>query len=366
MRKRVLIFTTSMGHQSLAEAVEQGFASRGWKTKTHFSEFNETTLVYKPIYQLFPSLQKPFFKASQSKKISKIFNQFYSNKKKKREIEKEIKWFKPDLVISTYFLYNQTIEKLKDKYGYKYFNLIANPKTYSPMEVDPNADTNLIYDKGGVESAKTCGFDAKIFSVVGWPTRKQFFIKEKKKKEKSLTVLFCGGSWGTNSTIKFLPCFLKVNADIKLILVSGSNKFLFKTFCFFKKGVESGVFSQKGNLSIDVYQFNKKIHWSMAKADLVIGKAGPNLIFESVATQKPFIAISHISGQEDGCLELIKEKKLGWVAQTPKKLTKLLRKIINDPAVMKKLQKNISKERKINQKSTETITDVAEKLVNKE
>ncbi len=354
-----------MGHLSLAKAIEEGFHSKDWKTKVHFSEFNETTLVYKPIYQLLPSLQKPFFKASQSTKLRKIFNQFYSNNKKKREVEKEIKWFKPDLVVSTYFLYNHSIESLREKYQYKYFNLIANPKTYSPLEVDPKADTNLVYDKHAITTANLCGFKSNMFSSVGWPTRKQFFTDKKKKINKPLTILFCGGSWGTNSTIKFLPCFLKMNQDVRLILVSGSNKFLYKTFSFFKKGVESGIFSPKGNLKIEVHQFTKNLHWLISDADLVVGKAGPNLIFESVASQKPFVAVSHISGQEDGSLDLIKEKELGWVTNTPKKLTLLLRKLTEDPTLIDKFQESILKEKMINTKCTENIVTIANKLTKK-
>lgn len=354
-----------MGHLSLAEAVEEGFRSKSWKTKIHFSKFNEATLVYKPIYQLLPSLQKPFFKASQNIKLGKIFNQFYSNNKKRKEVEKEIKSFKPDLVISTYFLFNQALEKLRERYQYKYFNLIANPKTYSPMEVDPKADTNLVYDKQAVTTARSWGFKPDIFSPIGWPTRKQFFTEKKGKKNKTLTVLFCGGSWGTNSTIKFLPCFLKTNQNIKLILVSGSNKFLFKTFSFFKKGVENNVFSSKRNLKIDVHQFSKKLHWLISDADLVVGKAGPNLLFEAVASQKPFVAISHIGGQEDGSLELIGEKGLGWIANTPKKLTLLLKKLADDPKLIEKFKKDIQKEKMINVKCTEKIVNIANKLTEK-
>ncbi len=352
-----------MGHFSLAEAIEESFSSHGWKTKIHFSKFSEATLIYKPIYQLLPSLQKPFFKASQSPKLRKIFDQFYSNSKRKREIEKEIKLFKPDLIISTYFLYSYALGKLKEKYQHKYFNLIANPKTYSPIEVDSKADTNLIYDKQAISKAAKWGFDSNMFSPIGWPTRKQFFTKSKSKKDKSLTILFCGGSWGTNSTIKFLPCFLKTDQNIKLILVSGSNKFLFKTFSFFKKGVENNIFSPKGNLNIDVYQFTKQIYKLISKADLVIGKAGPNLIFESVAGQKPFVAVSHINGQEDGNLDLIREKKLGWVANTPKKLTLLLKSIADNPKIIEKYQTNIRKERQSNQESTEKIVNIANKII---
>ena len=49
----------------------------------------------------------------------------------------------------------------------------------------------------------------------------------------------------------------------------------------------------------------------LGASDIVFGKAGPNFLFDSVACQKPFVSMTHIGGQEDGNVELIKKKKLG-------------------------------------------------------
>ena len=104
----------------------------------------------------------------------------------------------------------------------------------------------------------------------------------------------------------------------------------------------------------------------MQMADLIIGKAGPNLIFESVASQKPFLAISHIPGQEDGNLDIIKDYKLGYVEENPFKAAKLLRSVINDPSNLQQFQAAIAKLRVTNQKSqailTKTLAQALESL----
>ena len=69
-------------------------------------------------------------------------------------------------------------------------------------------------------------------------------------------------------------------------------------------------------------------------SDVVIGKAGPNLIFESAACQKPFVAISHISGNEDGNLGMIRDHNLGWVAENPFTAARLIKHIIADPGIL--------------------------------
>jgi UDP-N-acetylglucosamine:LPS N-acetylglucosamine transferase len=76
------------------------------------------------------------------------------------------------------------------------------------------------------------------------------------------------------------------------------------------------------------------MHEYIAASDVVIGKAGPNLIFESVACRKPFIAISHISGNESGNLGMIKDYNLGWVAENPFTAGKLIKDIIADPGLL--------------------------------
>jgi UDP-N-acetylglucosamine:LPS N-acetylglucosamine transferase len=62
----------------------------------------------------------------------------------------------------------------------------------------------------------------------------------------------------------------------------------------------------------------------MAAADVIAGKAGANVIFESVALGKPFIATSYIPAQEKANLEFIQRHGLGWVALEPEKLRKLI------------------------------------------
>jgi UDP-N-acetylglucosamine:LPS N-acetylglucosamine transferase len=47
----------------------------------------------------------------------------------------------------------------------------------------------------------------------------------------------------------------------------------------------------------------------LSASDIVFGKAGPNFLFNVVACKKPFVAITHVGGQEDGNLDIIRKKK---------------------------------------------------------
>lgn len=360
-KKKVLIFTTSMGHYSLAQAAQEAFEAAGWTTKLHFSEFTETNLTYKPIYLFFPTFQKSWIEFSKNEHILRILNHLMANSKKK-EIEKAIKRFRPDTVFSTYFLYNNQIALLKNKYGFTFLNLLANTRNLHPLEFIGDRGIDLSYDKSAINIAKKYKIPSRAIIPVGWLTRKDFYqsYKAANTSKKEFTVLLCGGSWGANKMVEFLPPFLKLKGKIRLILVAGSGKLLYQIFSLFKKTVDNGVFSAKGSLDIEIFQFTNEMPRLMAESDLIVGKAGPNLLFESIAAGKPFIAISHISGTEDGSLKLIKEKNLGWVAEKPREFTKVLTKIIKDKSFLEKIIIGVEKERSQNIKTSQRIIKVAE------
>jgi UDP-N-acetylglucosamine:LPS N-acetylglucosamine transferase len=80
----------------------------------------------------------------------------------------------------------------------------------------------------------------------------------------------------------------------------------------------------------------------MQASDLVIGKAGPNSVFEAVACLTPFFATTHIAGQEDGNLDIIRELKLGYVEEDSVKAAKLLHQIIENPKQLENFKENLN------------------------
>ena len=122
------------------------------------------------------------------------------------------------------------------------------------------------------------------------------------------------------------------------------------------------MYNAKKNIKIKLFSFAQNIHQLMEVSHLVVGKAGPNLIFEAVAAGKPFLAITHIGGQEDGNLDLVKKKKLGLVEENPIKAVKLLRKIIKNPEMLEKFQDSIREERNYNQKSGEKMLNIIDEV----
>jgi UDP-N-acetylglucosamine:LPS N-acetylglucosamine transferase len=176
-----------------------------------------------------------------------------------------------------------------------------------------------------------------------------------------LSVIFVGGgSLGTNSLPKLLPTILTLKQKTGFIINTGTDKLAFNLIEQFIKILKR----LKKNELIQI----KHLGWIenmgevLSASDIVFGKAGPNFLFDVVASQKPFVAMTHIGGQEDGNIDLIRKKKLGWIKEKNGEITDFLYEYLERPKWFeKKYQENIKKEAKKNQGSLKMILDQIKK-----
>lgn len=353
--KKILIFTTSMGHGSIAEAARAAFEDAGWQVKLVSFEFRETTLQYYPAYRLFPTLNKVGFELTKNGNFENLFRKIFKVRKLS-DLEKVINKFQPDMVLSTYFLYNPPLEKLAKRYKFKLFNYICNPRTFHPLELSKKANLNLVYDEEARRRALELGVTPGKVKATGWLVRPQFYEVESCKLQERFTLTVCAGSLGAQGITKFLPVFTKLNRPITLNLIAGSNKMLLGIFKSYQKMTRTFEDFLQSENEVNVYGYTDKIHELMACSDLVAGKAGPNLLFESAAVGKPFLALSHIPGQENGNLEIIKEKDLGWVAEEPAKTRKLLNHILETKNALQEKKSSVERESVHNQHAAKKLT----------
>ena len=77
-------------------------------------------------------------------------------------------------------------------------------------------------------------------------------------------------------------------------------------------------------------------------SDLVVGKAGPNIMFESFMAKKPFLATYHIKGQENGNIDYLKSAELGFVEENPPKTARLIELILSNKKILNYTKSGIS------------------------
>lgn len=362
-KKAISIFTTDEGHKSIAQAAAEAL-DQDYEVSIFHHRDNSLDL-YMPFYQLFPNLFKIPFHIGQNAKLTPLLHNMF----RKRMAKLLYKYFhqaKPDLMINTYFMFSPVLEDIQDEYQVPFINLLTDPKSVHSLVISEKAVVNVAFDTNQVALCTSMN-DRARYKTLGWFVRDQFeqpYDKVEVRKKlrlhpKKLTFLVASGSEGTALIMKILGLLLEPNEDLQLIIACGNNKNLFKAV----KLIARMLKQTRNKTKIVPLSFTNKLHEYIQAADLVVGKAGPNTLFESVATLTPFFAITHIAGQEDGNLDIIREYKLGYVEENPLKATQILQQIINNPAELDQFIKPLQKMSAHNKKAKEQLRQTVKKHV---
>jgi processive 1,2-diacylglycerol beta-glucosyltransferase len=208
--------------------------------------------------------------------------------------------------------------------------------------------------------ALSANFPSERVHQVGWPVRGQFYRVQSEQRSALLaemdfdcqrfTVFLQGGGEGTAQFGRTVERVLTI-PQIQVILAAGTNQALITHF------------AHRPMSNLFVLPFTKEIAPYMAAADVIMGKAGPNMLFESVTLGKPFIATAYIPGQEQANLEFIQRHKLGWVALEPDKQLALLEKLVAAPQELQIMQAGVEAYREWNNQRADMVVPVIEGLL---
>lgn len=369
--KTIGIFTSSQGHESIANAIAEKIkrdAGDKYKVKIIFQE-QILGVFYNQIYKFAPKTLGGPFKWSVKivENIEELDEGFrkYIKIKNKKTVANSIKKNKIDLAVNTYFTFSPALSDYQERFGTPFLNIVPDPRTPHPISLAKKAKNNFAFNK------KIQGFDPKKYPIIesGWFVQKRYeenfdkqSLKKKLKADDSLNILIVSGSEGSNTVLKILPTLINCPKKTNFFVACGRNDSLYKNVEGIKKSIETLSDSKANIIPIG---FTKNLHQYMQISDLVIGKAGPNTLFESVATETPFFAITHIHGQEDGNLDVIKEYNLGIVEERSKEANTKLMEIIKNPDIIKSFSKDIKKMKEYNKNSINVLLEEIDKELQK-
>lgn len=339
MKKTVAIFTTDQGHKSISDTIAK-VLEPFFEVKT-FSDDNFMFAYYIYLYRFFPSTTKLpflFFKKPLLRKIAAAsLDLQYAQK-----IKKFLDLHQPDIVINVFWMFRPSLDRILKNTTIKYLTIVTDPWSVHPFVASSVSENNLAFDERTVQNIKSLVPDAYT-TPIGWFVRDAFeqpFSKESVRKKlkleaEKLTFLFTTGSEGTEIIYPIIANLVKTHLPVQIIVACGNNQHLLERINKLKKGI-------KTNIHLHAIPFTKELHLYMQASDLVIGKAGPNSVFEAVACLTPFFATTHIAGQEDGNLDIIRELKLGYVEEDSVKAAKLLHQIIENPKQLENFKENLN------------------------
>jgi UDP-N-acetylglucosamine:LPS N-acetylglucosamine transferase len=375
-KKKILVLTDDMpwGHRSIAKAIFNYFKENEKENNFEvvFREIKANIGVAGDLYT---------FNYRYLPKSNKLFHNFLKNKLVRdlmkeisilnlSKIKKEVETIKPDLVISSYFFHSHSLARWRKRENklFKLWTIVADPWTITPISFVKDADLNIVYDNVSLKEGQKWGLDKKNMMITGWWTRGEMYknLDYVKSREKlgfmdDRPVIFVGGgSLGMNSLPKLLPTILTLKQKVGFVINTGTDKMAFNLVNQFVKVIKR--FKRSELIQIKHLGWIDNMAEVLGACDIVFGKAGPNFLFDVVACQKPFVAMTHIGGQEDGNIELIKKKKLGWVREKNVELVKFLYQYLDNPKHFEeRFKKTIEKEALANKNSLEIVLDRAKK-----
>ncbi|MFH0943266.1 MAG: hypothetical protein V1810_03770 [Candidatus Beckwithbacteria bacterium] len=348
-QKKVLILASAAGggHLAIASALEQYLRTSSLPIKP--VTFITTPKIVSPAYRLigehFIKLHHQQWQKSNNPKsayLAHLFNTQLTLSK----IVREIRLTRPDLIISTSGFATFELRSALDYLNLKLPHLVvlADPftihhgwTTYKQanhyLVPTPEAKQTLIYRH----------IPANRISLTGLPLRLAFYqplsqvslVRKKLGLNPNKLTLFIGGSGeGHGQIYPLITSLLKLSnfsTHNQLIVVAGKNR---------------SLLTRLKRLPLNAFGYTDQIPQLIAASDFVVGKPGPNILFESLMLNKPFIATSEPLCQELGNYRYITRRHLGIVTHRPLRTLSVLKQIIKNPAMLKSFQPGISRHRR--------------------
>ena len=361
-KKKVALFTGPEGHLSISQSAQEALEDK-YDVEV-FYDRDSLFALYTPIYQYLPVVHQVPFKLSKLGPAKRFMNDLF-RQKYGQKISQFIDKTKPDICISTIYMFNPTLEELSQKLNIPFVNIVSDPATIHPLFLSETADSNAVFDQDAQKICQELAPTGK-FDITGWLVRSRFYDQITKKKARGefdldpdmMTLLIAAGSEGSAMVMKLIPALFNLDRPVQIIVACGSNKQLLNSVKAFSSLLQRSNSSSK----LIPLGFTDQIDLYMHAADLIVGKAGPNMLFEAVATHTPFLAITHISGQEDGNLDIIHNYNLGFVEENPIKTIGVLKNIVSKPEVLEAMIPNIKALAKTNKLAASKLLKIVEKL----
>ncbi|MBI1296446.1 hypothetical protein GC175_15945 [bacterium] len=366
--KRILMLMsrTGGGHLSLAEALRDRLSEKNYLISIADPQSQAVHIHYRMVSRHALQLWSVEYTLSDSPTRAALAHRLFTAANQKR-LMALFAQERPDLIISTYAFFSYSVAQALAALGQQIplAVLFADPRqlhhawfTYKGAQATfaPTPDT--------VEEALNAGFDPQRVHMTGWPVRGQFydafdedivaFRHRLNLSPDRLTIFLQGGGEGTAKFAATVENLLRLNhktsaQGLQIILATGTNTALLERFL--------------GVAHCYAIPFTKEVAPYVAAADIVMGKAGPNMLFESVTLGKPFIATTYIPGQETPNLGFIRDHGLGWVALTPEDQSTLIRSLLQHPAQLETVRAGVDAYRRWNTEATERIPGIVEQIM---
>lgn len=352
--KKVIIFYASYGGghlsaaRSIKEYIETDYPNIDVKLVDCMEYVNKvvnkvTTKAYSEMAKKAPKTWGRVYWKSQKGPLAHISTT--SNKILSIKLNKLLKDFNPDVIISTHPFGTQMCAYLK-KLG-KLNSKIATVMTdYAPHDqwlvLNEYVDYYFVSHEGMKKKLHEKGIPNEKIFATGIPLSNKFLLKyDKAKTLESFglapdrkTVLFFGGGefgLGKTQTFKIFKSFVESHENIQIVAIAGKNLKMKENFEHLVKNLDKQNY-------VKILEYTDKVPELMSISDLVVTKPGGLTTTESLASGLPIVVINPIPGQEEENASYLEKNKVAiWIRKNDN-VELILNGLFSNPSKMREMK----------------------------
>ena len=354
--KKVMIFYGSYGggHLSAARSIKEHIESNYKDVEIEMWDCIEyvnkiinklTTKAYQDMAKNAQWMWKQIYYGSEAGPVSKISNAV--NRIMAIKLNKLLKSFNPDLIISTHPFSSQmcALLKKKGKINCKIATVLTDYAPHNQWLIHHEVvDYYFVAHEGMKELLKKNCIDENKIYATGIPLSNRFLLhydkeatlKEFELKPNKTTILFFAGGefgFGKDRTFNILKTLIEKFENLQIVAIAGKNEKM-------KERFEGLVDETTSSENVKILAYTNKVPELMSISDVVISKPGGLTTTESLASGLPIIVINPIPGQEEENAEFVEKHRVGiWIRKNDD-VESRLKEILASPETIKEMKIN--------------------------
>lgn len=352
--RHILIFfsDTGGGHRAAAAALRDAFQAEfpsrfrltlidGFKDAAPFP-LNHIPDTYLPLTTYGSGLWGWMFHSSNSP-TSLALSARLDDLLLRRSMARVLARHNPDLVISVHPLLNRAPRNAfqAQKPYAPFVTVVTDLFDAHAMWFSAASDLVIVPTQGAFERGLQWHFPAARMRVIGQPISLQFaappcaettaVLRQTLQLRPDLfTVLLVGGGEGMGPLRAIAHALDAAQLPIQLVIIAGRNQALY-----------SQLTAQAWHMPVSVQGFVTNMPDWLRASDVVITKAGPGTIMETLAAGKPLILSGNLPGQEEGNVQFVEQSGVGVLRRTPADIAAQLRDWVQgDPQALEQMRQN--------------------------
>jgi processive 1,2-diacylglycerol beta-glucosyltransferase len=338
--KKILIFTAGFGeghntaarnihdaiehiapHEAKVEVLDLFDTCYGklndWVRKAYITAINRTPRVWGKIYNV---IDGTHVVESNMAMLAKM----------KRAMTDVLGDLEPDVVVSTYPIYNYIIEAIYDDgrpKGFSQITIITDSITVNSIWYRCASDFFLVSNNDTANVLRNASVPEEQIRIFGFPVTYRFAempdnrYRESDKGPRRILYLINSGKKEAPALVRRL-C---KRTDIQLTVTVGRDRTL-------RREIESEI--KTSAHPVEILGWSNRMPELLMNHHLVITKAGGATVQEAIAARIPVIVSQVVPGQEEGNARLIVENECGCLAPDPEAILEALDNAFNQKEML--------------------------------